>query len=107
MWLRSIIAGVACFLLAPAALGAGQPYRVSLIGDSFDGRSWQTGVLIELAPGWKTYWRMPGEAGIPPEFTWTASEPAEVIVSLPAPSRFPRVERARERAAGECGAALT
>lgn len=88
MWLRSIIAGVACFLLAPAALGAEQPYRVSLIGDSFDGRSWQTGVLIELAPGWKTYWRMPGEAGIPPEFTWTASEPAEVIISLPAPSRF-------------------
>lgn len=24
------------------------------------------GLLIRLAPGWKTYWRAPGEAGIPP-----------------------------------------
>lgn len=24
------------------------------------------GVRIQLAPGWKTYWRAPGEAGIPP-----------------------------------------
>jgi DsbC/DsbD-like thiol-disulfide interchange protein len=88
MWLRSIIVSVACSLLAPAALGAEKPYRVSLIGDSFDGRSWQTGVLIELEPGWKTYWRMPGEAGIPPEFTWNTSAPAEVKVSFPGPARY-------------------
>lgn len=29
---------------------------------------------LTLAPGWKTYWRAPGEAGIPPEFDWTGSE---------------------------------
>jgi len=28
---------------------------------------------LTLAPGWKTYWRAPGEAGIPPQFDWTAS----------------------------------
>ncbi len=28
---------------------------------------------VTLAPGWKTYWRAPGEAGIPPEFDWTGS----------------------------------
>ena len=72
----------------PARWRAEKPYRVSLIGDSFDGRSWQTGVLIELEPGWKTYWRMPGEAGIPPEFTWTTSAPAEVRVSFPRPARY-------------------
>jgi DsbC/DsbD-like thiol-disulfide interchange protein len=88
MWLRSIIVSVACSLLVPGALGADKPYRVSLVGDSFDGRSWQTGVLIELEPGWKTYWRMPGEAGIPPEFTWTTSAPAEVRVSFPGPARY-------------------
>ena len=69
-------------------MGTEQPYRVSLIGDSFDGRSWHTGVLIELEPGWKTYWRMPGEAGIPPEFTWTTSAPAEVKVAFPGPARY-------------------
>ncbi len=69
-------------------MGTEKPYRVSLIGDSFDGRSWHAGVLIELDPGWKTYWRMPGEAGIPPEFTWTTSAPAEVKVSFPGPARY-------------------
>jgi len=28
---------------------------------------------IVLAPGWKTYWRAPGEAGIPPRFGWAGS----------------------------------
>lgn len=29
---------------------------------------------IKLAPGWKTYWRAPGDAGIPPEISWQGSE---------------------------------
>ena len=42
---------------------------------------WQTeagthmaALRLDLAPGWKTYWRAPGEAGIPPEFDWSGSE---------------------------------
>lgn len=29
---------------------------------------------LALAPGWKTYWRSPGDAGIPPSFDWSGSE---------------------------------
>ncbi|WP_347312174.1 protein-disulfide reductase DsbD domain-containing protein [Defluviimonas sp. SAOS-178_SWC] len=29
---------------------------------------------LDLAPGWKTYWRAPGEGGIPPHFDWNGSE---------------------------------
>lgn len=29
---------------------------------------------LSLAPGWKTYWRSPGDAGIPPLFDWEGSE---------------------------------
>lgn len=29
---------------------------------------------ITLDQGWKTYWRAPGEAGIPPHFDWSGSE---------------------------------
>lgn len=29
---------------------------------------------IRLAPGWKTYWRAPGESGIPPRFGWDGSQ---------------------------------
>lgn len=82
----SFIVGAALFLAA-AAEAETQPFRVSLVGDAFDGKAWRTGVLIELDPGWKTYWRMPGESGLAPEFTWTASVPAEVEVAFPTPAR--------------------
>lgn len=29
---------------------------------------------VTLQPGWKTYWRAPGEGGIPPKFDWSGSE---------------------------------
>ena len=46
------------------------------------------GIEISLEPGWKTYWRSPGE-GIPPSFSWDESanlKAAEVL--WPAPVRF-------------------
>jgi DsbC/DsbD-like thiol-disulfide interchange protein len=30
-------------------------------------------VDLQLAPEWKTYWRAPGDAGIPPTFDWAGS----------------------------------
>ena len=32
-----------------------------------------TALAVELEPGWKTYWRSPGDAGIPPHFDWQAA----------------------------------
>lgn len=32
------------------------------------------GLRVTLRPGWKTYWRAPGDAGIPPQFSWAGSE---------------------------------
>jgi len=47
------------------------------------------GVEIDLAPGWKTYWRNPGDAGIPPVVEWTKSRNvAAVELKLPAPVRI-------------------
>lgn len=44
---------------------------------------------LSLAPGWKTYWRAPGDAGIPPQFDWSASRNlASVAVIWPAPKVF-------------------
>lgn len=86
MWTR-LLPILLCIALSAPAAAAVKPYRVSLIGDGFDGTSWHTGVRVELDPGWKTYWRMPGDSGIPPEFTWTASSPAKVAVQFPTPSR--------------------
>lgn len=57
---------------------------------SADGRLY-VGVEIQLAPGWKTYWRMPGDAGIPPSFDWAKStniDPKAVEILFPAPKRM-------------------
>lgn len=44
---------------------------------------------VELAPGWKTYWRQPGEAGIPPTFDWSGSENLDGIsIAWPSPIVF-------------------
>lgn len=87
MWLRFPIFVLAYCLSLAAAQADGQPFHVSLVGDRYEDGAWKTGVLITLDPGWKTYWRMPGEAGIPPEFTWTTSVPADVDVRFPTPAR--------------------
>jgi DsbC/DsbD-like thiol-disulfide interchange protein len=44
---------------------------------------------LTLAPGWKTYWRAPGDGGIPPLFDWTGSgNLSGVTLSWPVPEVF-------------------
>ncbi|MBA2125826.1 hypothetical protein DLM45_06250 [Hyphomicrobium methylovorum] len=47
------------------------------------------GIEIAMPEGWKTYWRVPGDAGgVPPEFDWSGSENlASAEVLYPAPHR--------------------
>ncbi len=47
------------------------------------------GLVLDVAPNWKTYWRYPGAAGIPPQFDWSASRNlGSVEVLWPRPSFF-------------------
>lgn len=47
------------------------------------------GVEIRLMPGWKTYWRYPGDSGVPPRFDFTGSTNVRsVAVEWPAPHAF-------------------
>jgi len=44
---------------------------------------------VELDEGWKTYWRSPGEGGIPPTFDWSESDNIDDIEwHWPVPSRY-------------------
>lgn len=44
---------------------------------------------IRLATGWKTYWRSPGEAGIPPRFDWSGTRNVKSLdVVWPKPVAF-------------------
>lgn len=47
------------------------------------------GLEMVLAPGWKTYWRAPGESGVPPVFSWRGSgNLAAASVAWPRPEVF-------------------
>jgi DsbC/DsbD-like thiol-disulfide interchange protein len=46
-------------------------------------------IRIDLDPGWHTYWRVPGDAGIPPQFDWSASANlASLTYEWPRPEIF-------------------
>jgi DsbC/DsbD-like thiol-disulfide interchange protein len=85
-----MLAGLAGLpLLAAASRGeTPKPYRATLVGGIPDGAKWNAGVRVDLDDGWKTYWRNPGDAGIPPSFDWQGSENiADVTVQFPLPKR--------------------
>jgi DsbC/DsbD-like thiol-disulfide interchange protein len=47
------------------------------------------GIHIKMDPGWKTYWRYPGDAGLPPRFDWSSSRNLKKSQVLwPAPTRY-------------------
>lgn len=47
------------------------------------------GVEIKLDPGWHTYWRDPGDTGVPPTFDFSGSDNVKSATVLwPAPQRF-------------------
>ena len=49
----------------------------------------RAGIEIRLDPGWKTYWRYPGDTGVPPTFDFAGSQNVKsTTVEWPAPERF-------------------
>jgi DsbC/DsbD-like thiol-disulfide interchange protein len=70
-------------LHAAARLIAGGALQTS------DAKQLRAGVEIRLDPGWKTYWRYPGDSGVPPTLDFTGSENVRSVTTLwPAPERF-------------------
>src|SRR5271170_5743974 len=49
----------------------------------------RAGIELRLGAGWKTYWRYPGDSGVPPRFDFSKSTNVKsVAVRWPAPHRF-------------------
>src|SRR5262249_56112198 len=50
----------------------------------------RAGIEIRLKNGWHTYWRYPGDAGVPPRFDFAGSQNVKSIEALcPPPQRIP------------------
>ncbi len=66
-------------VLALASRGQSQTYqgkelvKAELLADTnavVPGKSFTVGLLLRMAPGWHTYWKFSGDAGIPTELKW-------------------------------------
>ena len=67
----------------------GEHARLRLIAERGADGTIAAGLEMRLDAGWKTYWRYPGDAGIPPRFDFSGSKNVrDVAVSWPAPHRF-------------------
>lgn len=54
-----------------------------------DATALRAGIEIRLDSGWKTYWRYPGDSGVPPTFDFAGSDNVKSAqVEFPAPERF-------------------
>ncbi|MBC7578133.1 MAG: cytochrome C biogenesis protein [Tardiphaga sp.] len=87
-------------LLATALCSAAQaqdasPWQIDshsqlrLMAGSRSGPVMLGGIAIQLAPGWHTYWRNPGDSGVPPRFDFSKSDNVDSVTVLwPAPKQF-------------------
>ncbi|MDA8250690.1 MAG: protein-disulfide reductase DsbD family protein [Rhodospirillales bacterium] len=63
---------------------------ISAVEATGTGARIDVGLQLRLSPGWHTYWRTPGDAGVAPTIDWKGSENlAGVAIAWPAPQRLP------------------
>lgn len=86
---------LAAAALVPAALASAQSAPDNVIrAELLPGWVGENGVRmaglrLTLQPGWKTYWRAPGDSGIPPSFDWSGSDNLRAVrVHWPTPQVF-------------------
>ena len=93
---RSLVGAVALVVAAGAAqaqsiVSTGQSFISArfLPGAQLEDGSRMAGLRLMLEDGWKTYWRSPGDAGIPPRLDWSGSRNiASAEVLWPRPEVF-------------------
>ncbi|MEM7743368.1 MAG: protein-disulfide reductase DsbD domain-containing protein [Pseudomonadota bacterium] len=88
----SLVLGMATMdVSAQSIVSTGQSFISArlLPGQTGEDGSRLAGLRLTMTPGWKTYWRAPGRAGIPPRFDWSGSDNvASVEVLWPRPLVF-------------------
>ena len=67
----------------------GKQAAVRLVVDPGVNGALRLGLQFRLEPGWKTYWRAPGDAGLPATVDWSGSRNVAVAaIAWPAPTRY-------------------
>jgi DsbC/DsbD-like thiol-disulfide interchange protein len=95
-WTGPAALALCVVLNAPGARGADTSAWIGdgrasarLIAGAQDPDMVRAGLQIRLGSGWKTYWRYPGDSGVPPRFDFSGSDNlASVEIQWPAPLRL-------------------
>ena len=75
----AVLSPLCCLLFAIAPHGLAQTYQgkqlvtAELLAETnaiVPGKPFTVGLLLRMAPGWHTYWRFSGDAGLPTELNW-------------------------------------
>lgn len=86
-----LLAAALCLMLLPAASQTPEAVTSArmLPGWRMADGTHMAALELHLAPGWKTYWRAPGDIGIPPRFDWRGSRNLQgVAIEWPTPQRI-------------------
>src|SRR5258706_14329045 len=97
--MRAALGFAATFLASTLAIEAraqdSSPWQrdghsaVRLLAGSRSGAVLLGGIAFQLQPGWKTYWRTPGDSGGAARFEFSKSENIGAVTVLwPAPTKF-------------------
>jgi DsbC/DsbD-like thiol-disulfide interchange protein len=84
---RTLIAGLGALSLARPAFAASD-WQAKLVTGGFLGADFWAGLYVTLGDGWHTYWRVPGEAGIPPQIKVEGPDVTSCEVLYPLPQRI-------------------
>ena len=84
---RQFLASIAAIALVPPTLAHAEEWQTRLIKSVYDDELYY-GLHVKLVPTWKTYWRVPGVAGIPTMITLEGSDIDSLEVDFPIPLRI-------------------
>jgi DsbC/DsbD-like thiol-disulfide interchange protein len=65
-----------------------KPWATRLLSGPMDDNGWLVGFEIKMQPHWKTYWRVPGQGGVPPFIEAKGDNVKSVEVLCPTPTRL-------------------
>jgi len=91
-WTKLFPVALAAMLATPAVAQSwiDDVVRIEVLdGGKTQEGAYRAAIRFVLAEGWKTYWRAPGDAGIPPEFSWRGSRNVGATqITWPTPDVF-------------------
>lgn len=97
-WMAALAFAVALLAILPGAQAAESAWArsdfvearlISATDTTGDLAVVPLGLEVKIKPGWKTYWRSPGDAGLPPKLDWAGSANLKSAdLAYPAPHRF-------------------